>query len=212
MRDKHGDMLVDGTIADAAREAVHERGPLCRHPGRATGACEARRACAPAVAAGSARRRPEACRGRLGARPADPEPQAIRRRRQRADRSKVVRNLKPSQYLVAARRASARRLEGRCRGKLHDRHRRQARELFNIELYRLSRRRRSTRSTATVDYMQKFGEARTRQDREGRAGLPRSDRRVPRSLRVRARAAQDARSAQGARAVGRRERNARASP
>ncbi len=158
MREKHGDPLVDGSMLDAARAAVQneERSKVIEAELRAL--AKLRRASAPAVAAeraGAAARREEGLDAldRLV-----PPLASIRAAAQRRIDGTKVRDIKPTTFLTAARRASAQAVESAGAGDFTTAISMKRRELFNVELYRIANKALDE-VEKTVDYMHGFGEA-----------------------------------------------------
>lgn len=184
MRETHGDPLLDGNIADEARAAVHneERAKVIQAELRAL--VKLQRQSAPAVAA---ERKAEAARTAEGqavieaAKPTEERSGVAKTKDgrrinwtaqvptlasfQRIAAGRIgqmrVRDIRPLQYLTAARKASDAALKAAAAKDYVTAANNKQRELLNIELYRAATAA-VEEVQETVDYMQKFGKAATR--------------------------------------------------
>lgn len=164
MHAEHGDMLTDGSLVDAARLAVQNEERIAVIQAELKALAKLRRESAPAVKAERARQ----AEGLDALDRLIPALSAVRSAAKRAIGDKRVRDIKPMQHLIAARRASQAAVEAAAKGEWTFAINAKQRELFNIELYRLAQQA-AEEVDETVDYMQKFGEAKVR-GRLGKAG------------------------------------------
>jgi hypothetical protein len=168
MKAEHGDMLVDGTIVDAARQAVQNDERVSVIQAELKALAKLRREAKPAVDAEKRQAKAKIEEGLDALDRLIPALKDIRSAASRVIASKLVRDLKPMQYLIAARRSSQAAVEAAGKGEWTFAIKAKQRELFNIELYRVAQSALDEVDT-TVDYMQKFADARTR-SRLGKAG------------------------------------------
>ncbi|MFO0467346.1 MAG: hypothetical protein ACK5ZS_00135 [bacterium] len=167
MRERYPDPLTDGTIGEQAKAAVHneERSKVIAAEMRAL--AKKRREVAPFV---QAERREQRQRVREGveALRGIPPLETFRNIAQGRIEQMMVRDIRPGQYLVAARKASRLAIEAASKQDYDAALIQKQRELLNVELYRAAQAARED-ADSIVDYMRKFGETKTRA-RIGKAG------------------------------------------
>ncbi len=160
MRDRYGDMRTDGTMADAARLAVqnNERAKVIHAELKALR--KKQREVAPFVAA---ERQRQAARTREGVASIQGIPPIAMFTRMAEGRiaQMLARDLKPMNYLMAARRAGKKAIEAAAKNDFEVAAVEKQRELLNVELYRAAQAAREE-VDGIVDYMQSFGQAKKR--------------------------------------------------
>lgn len=160
MRERHGDPLVDGNVADLARAAVHneERSAVIEAELKALNKLRAASSIAVQQArkAGKAEQRQGVAMLRS---PATIPPLATISRIARGMVSQMkARDIRPGQYLVAARKASQAATVAAGEQDFNRAIANKQRELLNVELYRAATKAREE-VESIADYMQGFGKA-----------------------------------------------------
>lgn len=168
MREVHGDMLLDGSIADAARAAVHgeERGAVIR--AELAALHRKQREVQPFIQAERNQQAQVRREGLETLRGSVPPHQALTQMARGIIAQQKTREVLPHTYLVAARRAAKGALEALGRGDYLSAATFKQRELLNHELYREALRARGD-VDAIVDYLAGFGRPGVR-ERIGKAG------------------------------------------
>lgn len=168
MRAKHGDMLVDGTMIDAAREAVHNEERVKVIEAELRALAKLRRESARAVAAERQAATGEQQRGVDIVSAPVPPLSAVRQMAEGRVAASRVRDLTPGVYLTAARKNGQAAIKAAAAGDYETALALKQRELINVELFRYATRAIED-VRKTVDYLQSFGEAGKR-GRIGKAG------------------------------------------
>lgn len=170
MRERHGDPLVDGNVADLARAAVHneERSAVIEAELKALNKLRA----ASSIAVQQARKtgKAEQRQGVAMLRsPATIPPLATISRIARGMIAQMrARDIRPGQYLAAARKASQAATVAAGEQDFNRAIANKQRELLNVELYRAATKAREE-VEAIADYMQGFGKA-AKRSRIAKAG------------------------------------------
>lgn len=167
MREQYPDPLTDGTVAEQARAAVHndERSKVIHAEMRAL--AKKRREVAPFVQAERNQQRQRTREG-ISSLSGIPPIDVFRHIAQGRIDQMMVRDIRPGQYLVAARKASRLATDAAAKQDYDTAVIQKQRELLNVELYRAATKARDDADSA-VSYMRKFGETKTRA-RIGKAG------------------------------------------
>lgn len=167
MKQRHGDMLKDGTIADAARAAVlnEKRSEILHAELKAL--VKKRNEVAPFVQAERNIQRTQTMHGLATIRGV-PSLDTFRKIAQARIAALQIRALSPNKFLVAARRASTTALEAATKNDFSAAATAKQQEIFNLEMYREARNALNEVDNA-VDYARGLATTKSRQ-RIGKAG------------------------------------------
>lgn len=168
MKEKYGDMLIDGSIADEARKAV--LGPLRGDVIEAEIAAlkELRSKAAPVVKAVEREAKDAQRAGVSKIRDTIPPLSMVREIAHNTISQLKIRQVNPNVYLVAMRRASHKAIELAAKDDYNGAISAKVQEMLNLELYREAQRVQDT-TRKIADYMQGFRKAAAR-ERLGKAG------------------------------------------
>jgi len=168
MRERHGDMVLDGSISDVARAAVQndEREKIIIAEMRALH--RKQREVAPFVRAERAKERGRVSAGLDQVRTGIPPIESIRAMARGRIAQSRVRDLKPMVYLVASRRAAKAAIDAAVKKDYTEALTQKQRELMNVELYRAAMDARES-VAETVEYMHTLSRSKARA-RIGKAG------------------------------------------
>lgn len=172
MRQQFGDMLLDGSVHDAARSAVFNEGRSKVIEAEMIALARKRREVKPFVdQARKAERQQQRETQRAGIDTFErfiPKIDAVRFIAERRVREMKVRDIKPMSYFAAARRASKQATDAALRQDFDTALAAKQRELMNTEMYRAASVARDE-VDKTVEYMNTFTEKKKR-ERVGKAG------------------------------------------
>lgn len=167
MKQRHGDMLKDGTMADAARAAVlNEKRSEVLHV-ELKALVKKRNEVAPFVQAERNIQRTQTMHGLATIRGV-PSLDTFRKIAQARIAALQIRALSPNKFLVAARRASTAALEAATKNDFSAAATAKQQEIFNLEMYREARNALQEVDSA-VDYARGLATTKSRQ-RIGKAG------------------------------------------
>lgn len=161
MREAHGDILVDGTIIDEARAAVQNTDRIKVIQAELRALAKLQRQAAAAVAAERGQAAQDRAQGVRTVSAAVPPLAAIQNMAAGRIAQQRVRDLKPSVYLSAARRAMRDAVKAAASGDYWLALALKQRELLNVELFREATKV-SDEVDSAVDYLQSFGEDKRR--------------------------------------------------
>lgn len=167
MKQRYGDILKDGTMADKARDAVmNEKRAEVLHA-ELKALTKKRNEVAPFVQAEKNIQRAETSGGLSTIRGVPPL-ETFRQMAKARVAALPIRSLSPNKFLVAARRASNEALESATKNDFSKAATAKQQELFNLEMYREARDALAEVDKA-VDYVRGFANTKVRQ-RVGKAG------------------------------------------
>lgn len=167
MKERYGDIMVDGTMADKARDAVmnDERAKILHAELKAL--TRLRNQVAPFVQEERNRQRAETSHG-LAAIRGTPPLEVFQRLAKMRVGAMQVRSIKPNTFLVAARKAGIEAVEAATKNDFITAADAKQRELFNMEMYRVARNA-VDETQKIVEYARSFSKTSVRQ-RLGHAG------------------------------------------
>lgn len=167
MKERYGDIMVDGTMADKARDAVmnDERAKILHAELKAL--TRLRNQVTPFVQEERNRQRAETSHG-LAAIRGTPPLEVFQRLAKMRVGAMQVRSIKPNTFLVAARKAGIEAVEAATKNDFITAADAKQRELFNMEMYRVARNA-VDETQKIVEYARSFSKTSVRQ-RLGHAG------------------------------------------
>lgn len=165
MREKYGDMLTDGSIAEQAMQSVHTEGRAKVMAAELKALNRKRREVKPFVKAAkdqAAREQRQAREANAATLPDADELRAIKAGVQRIIQGKKVRDIQPNLYKVAEAKAARKAFEFAGKGDFEKAYIEKRRQILNHELYRAAVKARDE-VDGIVDYMRTFDKKATRE-------------------------------------------------
>jgi hypothetical protein len=165
MREKYGDMLTDGSIAEQAMQSVHTEGRAKVMAAELKALNRKRKEVKPFVKAAkdqAAREQRQAREANAATLPDADELKAIKAGVQRIIQGKKVRDIQPNLYKVAEAKAARKAFEFAGKGKFEEAYIEKRRQILNHELYRAAVKAREE-VDGIVDYMRTFDKKATRE-------------------------------------------------
>lgn len=141
MRERHGDMMLDGSMVEQAIDSVHTEGRAKVLAAELKALNRKRAEAKPFVDAAGKARKQEAAQAReanAASLPTRDEMRAIREAAQQAIAAKKIRTITPHLYRAAERKAAKRAFEMAAKGKFEDAYLAKRQQILNYELYRAS--------------------------------------------------------------------------
>lgn len=169
LREKYGDMMTDGSLADEAMQAVHTEGRDKVLSAELKALNRKRREVKPFVkAATDAKTRERRQAREANPLPAGDELKVIKAAVERIIATKKVRDIKPNVYRVAESQAAKAAFDFAAKGKYEDAYTQKRRQILNHELYRAAVKAQEE-IESIADYMRGF-DKRASRERLGKAG------------------------------------------
>lgn len=165
MREKYGDMLTDGSIAEQAMQSVHTEGRAKVMAAELKALNRKRREVKPFVKAAkdrAAREQQQAREANAATLPDADELKAIKAGVQRIIQGKKVRDIQPNLYRVAEAKAARKAFEFAGKGDFEKAYIEKRRQILNHELYRAAVKAREG-VDSIVEYMRRFDKKATRE-------------------------------------------------
>ena len=165
MREKYGDMLTDGSLAEQAMQSVHTEGRAKTMAAELKALNKKRREVKPFVKAATdqaAREQREAREANAATLPVGDELRAIKAGVERIIQAKKVRDIQPNLYRMAEAKAARKAFELAGKGKYEEAYQEKRRQILNHELYRSAVKAREE-IDGIVEYMRGFDKKATRE-------------------------------------------------
>lgn len=165
MREKYGDMLTDGSLAEQAMQSVHTEGRAKVMAAELKALNKKRREVGKFVRAAQqteAREQRQAREANAAALPVGDELKAIKAGVQRIIQGKKVRDIQPNLYRMAEAKAARKAFELAGKGKYEEAYQEKRRQILNHELYRAALKAREE-VDSIVEFMRSFDRKATRE-------------------------------------------------
>jgi hypothetical protein len=165
MREKYGDILTDGSLAEQAMQSVHNDGRAKVMAAELKALNRKRKEVKPFVKAAkdqATREQRQAREANAATLPDADELKAIKAGVQRIIQGKKVRDIQPNLYKVAEAKAARKAFEFAGKGKYEEAYIEKRRQILNHELYRAAVKAREE-VDGIVDYMRTFDKKATRE-------------------------------------------------
>lgn len=165
MREKYGDILTDGSIAEQAMQSVHTEGRAKVMAAELKALNRKRKEIKPFLKAAkdqATREQRQAREANAATLPDADELKAIKSGVQRIIQGKKVRDIQPNLYRVAEAKAARKAFEFASKGKYEEAYIEKRRQILNHELYRAAVKAREE-VDGVVDYMRTFDKKATRE-------------------------------------------------
>lgn len=165
MREKYGDMLTDGSIAEQAMQSVHTEGRAKVMAAELKALNRKRREVKPFLKAAkdqAAREQQQAREANAATLPDADELKAIKAGVQRIIQGKKVRDIQPNLYRMAEAKAARKAFDLAGKGKFEEAYIEKRRQILNHELYRAAVKARGE-VDSIVDYMRTFDKKASRE-------------------------------------------------
>jgi len=165
MREKYGDMLTDGSLAEQAMQSVHTEGRAKVMAAELKALNRKRREVKPFVKAAkdqAARERQQAREANAATLPDADQLKAIKLGAQRIIQGKKIRDIQPNLYRTAEAKAARKAFDLAGKGKYEEAYIEKRRQILNHELYRAAVKARDE-IDGIVEYMRTFDKKATRE-------------------------------------------------